>query len=990
MRLHRLELTAFGPYPDTTVVDFDVLGADGLFLLYGETGAGKTTLLDAVAYALFGRVPGARQQAGRLRCDHADPATAPKVQLELTLAGRRLRISRSPEWLRPKLRGEGTTKENAKSLLEEERDGEWHGVSTRVDEVSHQLQDWLGMSAEQFFQVALLPQGEFARFLRAESTEREELLERLFGTRRFSEVEAWLGQRRRDVKNEVTAVEERLRGVLSRLCQAAGVIEEPALEDVDEAWRAELVAGAERAAEDAAAGVTTAAEVLRAAEVEFERITTLRRRQQRRLAAEQERALVEAGRAEQQVRRDRVAAARRAAGVRPLLASWRGAVDAAGAAEAAAERALAPLREPALVAEVELTDPDRLRMWVSELRDELSRLAALREDAEELPRALSRLRAVAVERDTLAVETERRAARLDALPGEIEAFRKDLTAAERAVERRGPLTVEVERIRAQLGAARDHTRGEVVVTALRQRVLDAVDAHQDARELVQNLREHRLAGMAAELAEGLSAGDPCPVCGGVEHPAPAGSDPHERVTEAAEAEAAAAEELRRGEREYAEGELARVERDQARLAGLAGGRIEVDLGIELTSATETLAEVDAVAAGLDAASAGLATVEAEQQAELAAAQAAAASDAALAAEAKELEARAGALTAKLDAARGTDASLAARLERLGALADGAEALREAQRVADDRRTAAAAAHDAVLAEAARAGFDDLDAATTAVLGDAALASLEAASAEFDAWDAANVAALADPELTGVAELAPVQVEPATEALGAARAAHTARASEAQHAERVRGEVVRLAGVFADAVAEAEPVRRRAAEVSSLADLVAGQGQNVRRMTLRAYVLAARLDEVARSASERLRRMSGGRYSFVATGEGDNRRVRAGLGLQILDDYSGHARSTKTLSGGESFMASLSLALGLADVVASEAGGAQLETLFIDEGFGSLDADTLDLVMDTLDDLRAGGRVIGLVSHVEEMRQRIPMRLRVRKVGAAARLELEAG
>ncbi len=162
------------------------------------------------------------------------------------------------------------------------------------------------------------------------------------------------------------------------------------------------------------------------------------------------------------------------------------------------------------------------------------------------------------------------------------------------------------------------------------------------------------------------------------------------------------------------------------------------------------------------------------------------------------------------------------------------------------------------------------------------------------------------------------------------------------------------------------------------------------MTLRAYVLAARLDEVARSASERLRRMSGGRYSFVATGEGDNRRVRAGLGLQILDDYSGHARSTKTLSGGESFMASLSLALGLADVVASEAGGAQLETLFIDEGFGSLDADTLDLVMDTLDDLRAGGRVIGLVSHVEEMRQRIPMRLRVRKVGAAARLELEAG
>jgi exonuclease SbcC len=197
-------------------------------------------------------------------------------------------------------------------------------------------------------------------------------------------------------------------------------------------------------------------------------------------------------------------------------------------------------------------------------------------------------------------------------------------------------------------------------------------------------------------------------------------------------------------------------------------------------------------------------------------------------------------------------------------------------------------------------------------------------------------------------------------------------------------------VLAAAIAEAEPVHRRAEQVMALADLVSGQGQNARRMTLRAYVLAARLDEVARSASERLRRMSNGRYSFLCTADGDNRRVRAGLGLQILDEYSGLARSTKTLSGGESFMASLSLALGLADVVAAEAGGVPLETLFIDEGFGGLDVDTLDLVMDTLDDLRAGGRVIGLVSHVEEMRQRIRMRLRVRKVGAAARLELEAG
>lgn len=985
MRLHRLELAAFGPYPDTTTIDFDALGADGLFLLYGETGAGKTTVLDAVAYALFGRVPGARQQAGRLRCDHADPATAPRVALELTLDGRRLRISRSPEWQRPKLRGEGTTKEQARALLEEERDGTWRGVSTRIDEVSDQLQTWLGMSAEQFFQVALLPQGEFARFLRADSIEREALLERLFGTRRFSDVEAWLVQRRKDAKNEVDAVDERLRGVLARLCQAAGVAAEPLLAEADDAWRKSLVAAAVARAGDAFEAVDAATAVLRAAEAEAERVTSLRRRQERRRTAEQERSRVDAERNEQSIRREALEAARRAAGVRPLLRSWHGATETASAAAAAADRAAVALREPAIAAGIDLSAPDS-----ADLRDEISRLAALSEDAVELPRVTATLHSLNAERAVLAAATERRTARLEELPGEIESFRKDLAAAERAVERRRPLTEQVERVRAALAAARDHTLGEVVVASLRQRVSVAVDAHQDAREHVQNLRERRLNGIAAELAEALVDGAPCPVCGGAEHPAPARPASAVRVTEAMEAEAAAIEDERRAEREVAEGELARVERDQARLAALAGGRIEVDLGTELASCTAVLTEVTTVAAGLDAARSGLARLESEQREQVEAAQVDAAHAATLAADAAQAKARVADLTAKLDAARGDDASLAARLDRLGGLADGVDALREAIRVAADRRAAGSAAHEAAHSEAARAGFDTLEAAERAALDDGALTALETACQEFDRRDAAIDAVLADPELAGLAELPLVETAPAVEALAAAQADHTARAAEARHEEGVRAEAARLAQVLSDAFAEAEPVRRRAGTVIALADLVAGQGQNVRRMTLRAYVLAARLDEVARSASDRLRRMSGGRYSFVATGDSDSRRVRAGLGLQILDDYSGHTRSTKTLSGGESFMASLSLALGLADVVAAEAGGAQLETLFIDEGFGSLDADTLDLVMDTLDDLRAGGRVIGLVSHVEEMRQRIPMRLRVRKVGAAARLELEAG
>ncbi len=328
MRLHTLELAAFGPYPDATTIDFDALGADGLFLLYGETGAGKTTVLDAVAYALFGRVPGARQQAGRLRCDHADPATPPRVRLELTLAGRRFRVTRSPEWQRPKLRGEGTTREQAKAVLEESRDGAWHGVSTRIDEVSHQLQEWLGMSAEQFFQVALLPQGEFARFLRAESGEREELLERLFGTRRFSEVESWLAQRRRDAKNEVAAVEEQLRAIVARLCQAAGVRGRARACRTQRSWRDGLVEAASAGATALGLTAETATAALRAAEAESERVTALRRRHERWVDAQAQRERVVEGRDEQVARLARIAAARRAAPVRPLLRAWRTAANA--------------------------------------------------------------------------------------------------------------------------------------------------------------------------------------------------------------------------------------------------------------------------------------------------------------------------------------------------------------------------------------------------------------------------------------------------------------------------------------------------------------------------------------------------------------------------------------------------------------------------------------------------------------------------------------
>jgi exonuclease SbcC len=249
--------------------------------------------------------------------------------------------------------------------------------------------------------------------------------------------------------------------------------------------------------------------------------------------------------------------------------------------------------------------------------------------------------------------------------------------------------------------------------------------------------------------------------------------------------------------------------------------------------------------------------------------------------------------------------------------------------------------------------------------------------------------LADPELAGVDPGLRVEVGTAAEAYSVARDEMEAAVAAARLARRRATDVAELAERLRAAWAELGPALAEHKELAELTDVVNGRGQNARKMSLRAYVLAARLEEVAIAATVRLLKMSDGRFSFVHSDAAGPRGTRGGLGLDVLDAYSGSARSAKTLSGGETFLASLALALGLADVVAAETGGALLDTLFVDEGFGMLDANTLDEVMDTLDELRAGGRVVGLVSHVEELRDRIPTRLRVHKSRTGSRVELIA-
>src|SRR4051812_27445838 len=221
MRLHSLSLAAFGPFPDTVEVDLDEAGRDGLFLLWGPTGAGKTTLLDAVVFAFYGTVPGVRGEEKRLRSDHAGPDVRTEVTCEVTLGPERLRVIRRPEQQRPKKRGEGWTTEQAKLTVQRWTGTDWAPVSTRIDEGSEYLRDRLGLSAEQFCQVVLLPQGDFARFLRAEPEDRGRLLRTLFDVGRFASVEEWLAGERSAARDRLEIVRSTMGTLLARLAQVA-------------------------------------------------------------------------------------------------------------------------------------------------------------------------------------------------------------------------------------------------------------------------------------------------------------------------------------------------------------------------------------------------------------------------------------------------------------------------------------------------------------------------------------------------------------------------------------------------------------------------------------------------------------------------------------------------------------------------------------------------------------------------------------------------
>ncbi|MFI1237943.1 AAA family ATPase [Nocardia salmonicida] len=1130
MRLHRLELTAFGPFAETTVVDFDALGADGLFLLHGHTGAGKTTILDAIAFALYGKVPGARGESKRLHSDHADPQTPPSVVLEATLGGRLLRLTRSPEFERPKKTGTGTRLLQPQATLTW-LDGSGENLS-RITDIGDEVLRLLGMSADQFFQVVLLPQGDFAKFLRAENEDREKLLEKLFDTQRFGSAEQWLSDRRRAAAGDLDSRKQGIDRLITKVGMAGGYGGAESVGVLDAVtWSQELLATARTALAEA----TTNAELrqkessqTRAEAEEQRRVAGLHARM---AAARTELATYTASSPRRTELEHELVKARRAEPVVHAIDEARSAVRTLRRSETATRSATGELADQLRApAAADIAGVDRLTVVTDEpvdgrvatpdggrpdhgtsadllsggqvgagqqvrggdvgagVGDVRGDLDAAISQWNALLGVLGEVRADVVTARQLTADLaahEGEAGRLTQRSGELAQRRLELPAAIGSVQEQlreaTDAAAALPGIRNELSKWQDSAAAAVDI-ARRRPALDtartehdsAWRAHLEAKERVLDLRARRLAGMAAELAGALTDGAPCTVCGSAEHPEPA-RPTDDAVSKDAEDAAHTAEQSAEAARDRIADRISVIEREIEALTARGGDADPVTLADAVRTATHRFDDTAEAAERGPALTSRLEALRTEE--------------AALHDRSRELDARLGTitanitttrarldeLTARLRTAAGADNTVDARTARLESLITAATTLRTARteeatardavrtiaaRVENLARTAGLVPEgyekpvpsevlDSPVATTSRSAAEDVDAEldtdkeatgspARAIRAEPEMPSLfdlfdegpldeepadeasavepaaprddialltayaqvvtavartarqqAAIDAELTAADRARAhaeAVLAEPQIQAVAEQTPGDLNTLEQRFTEAQSALTAAvATQSAATERV-AQLEQLGTQLWGEVERIAPKQREFDELAALAEVVAGRGENNRRMSLRSYVLAARLEEVAVAGSLRLRRMSGGRYEFVHSDKAGPRGRRGGLGLDVRDDYTGVVRSAKTLSGGETFMASLALALGLADVVAAESGGLVLDTLFIDEGFGSLDADTLDAVMGVLDELRANGRVVGVVSHVDEMRQRIPTRLHVLRGRTGSHLE----
>ena len=910
MRLHQLSLVGVGPFRDPQSIDFDELSASRLFLIQGPTGSGKTTIIDAIAYALYGTISSSGDSTvigDRIRshfCSDNDPTG---VTCEFSVEGRRFRVHRVPSGARDPRQPSRAASAQPRQVLDElNPDGTVGSTLTRRNEVNARITGILGLSSEQFRQLVVLPQGQFQELLVRTPADRLRALESLLADGTIDRLQQALIERGRQAGHEREEAAAAIRDGIHLLSGALlDVLPAPVTSDSPSTGRA-WAEQAEGVLAKVTAHLAEIRQDLAEAEKQAARLAGESTSAQRRLADAH---LVQSALA------------------RVTLAQTRQQQAMAGLDIADADIDIDQLASRISGLHERMGQLEHLARWEEASPDRERRHEALTAAMADAHRTLAQAEAI---RDGVPERrTQASARRLDvqALVARSDEHRRD---HERLTVLRGQLIEHQERL-ALMEAAQ-----EAVDRADRDLARSQQTAEEAARTW-QALLERERAEATAVLAQRLTEGEPCPVCGSTTHPAPASARTSDSEDEGAPEDASTSLSLLLSSAQHRADEARasvpaailhaqRAREDLATLRAQAESMDESLRGHSLDSVDQLLGHSAEAVVAAEQASARITELD-EALAEI---------------DRVEAEANHAITRAREDAAR-------AEAERARGEAEARAYREDLARLSPAGRSAGA--ERSVLRH--RVG-------TLMELQEAAL-EVDRAQAAVPAGRRSVGIAEAEEELTAAA----AHAEEVEIRLGLhRRSAHT-MSSTLERAEP-------LMHSLANAVRRCQDIESVTQTAIDVARLV--NADNGRKMQLRSFGLLRRFSNVLTVASVHLQRMSSGKFTFQIDQEAG--KGQSGLGISVLNTWSGSSQDPRSLSGGETFYASLALALGLADVVRSEAGGSRLETLFVDEGFGSLDQDTLAEVLDQLGDLRRGARVVGVVSHVSEMREAIPDRIEV--------------
>lgn len=1028
MRILRLTMDAVGPFPGHEVIDFEAFSDAGRFLLSGPTGAGKSTIIDAIVFALYGKVSGGRDSSdSRIRSRYASEQAKTEVELIFSTSSGNYKVRRQPAYERVKKNGKGVTKQNAKAWLFK-LDEQLREVSeplTKTSDVGTEITRIVGLSREQFTQTVVLPQGKFAQFLRSTSKDRQDLLQELFGTAIFEDLQLDLVERARKVKKNQEALDATLRanlGVLASLLDEAPQLDpahclvyEPVPEvdcefnPLETAWTSRFkpltpwLEHNQRCANLEVSALRGQEDKLRS---DFAYQRDLAARQERYLALTKEHEQLVAQGPAQRQRLAQIQALQALSDLKP----WHEQLKQAQAQQAVAQRQLSQAlaleqlesdeRAQAVLQPLDYRGAQALSVQLT------AQVAALSPQVELEAGLAGRRRDLHTKtqaHESASAKLAQGRERENQLPTQIASKQELLEQLNEQAATLPTAQLAQEQAAQTLKLAKAHEQLiEDQQQALKLQQLVALELKQ-ASQRHKHMLEQWLSQSALNLAQNLVAGEPCPVCGATEHPAPAtqGGEniSQEQLDQALEEVNEAQEELSQASERVTK-LAAQLEAQPCQLSPAQAREQLQEAKAALTAAQQASEQASSCKAQIAKLNAQLEALRADNQA----------AQARLAGDAKEIQL----LGEKIDADAASLScegfeSVAAKVEYLSQLAAALEQLANAAQELDQCKKRAQQAADSFAAQWAQASanFADhsakpaapaptdpaeteptqaeptQDTSTTNVQDGYAqvcqdfagldLAALKATSASYEKSLSINQAALA--ELEGI-ELTPPPLEQTQGQLEQAQAKTQACQTYASTWQAFAGQVNAQLAKLNELLARRSKASDKDGQLLALAS--AANGDNQARLTLSAWVLQAHFRQVLVFANERLGVIGAGRYELInVDSEEDTRQQKQGLGLAVVDHLSGTTRSPRTLSGGESFYVSLALALALADVVATQNGGIEMNTLFIDEGFGSLDEGTLAEVMDVLSALHSGGRVVGIVSHVSELKRAIPAAVEVR-------------